>query len=300
MFKVVEIKDNGLIDNYLNYYGITWEVTSNCNFKCRYCALNRDEPPQDTKKIVNFINKLNKKTPVMATLFGGEPTNHPDILEIIENLECEIKLFTNLSKNLSFYEEVLRLKPKTHIETTYHNDRKNFEEFFYKVKKISETARVTVYLMLDSKYKDTKELYSRLISLNIEVSVLRVHCDDQEELPKEEEEWFKGVNKGDAIIIVTSEGREFSATVGYVYAHNLNNFKYFRCLCGKRNMYISSKGLCYPCLDYKNKELPFFDIHNPNEEELNKTLNSSTICVMERCTSEISTPKKRVLLRKGK
>ena len=295
MSRIKEIKENEKIFNYKKYYGVTWEVTSNCNLKCRYCVLNSEEYFQDTSKIISFINRLNKRNNVSTTLFGGEPTQHPDILRIVESLESHIQLFSNMSGPIELYEEILRLKPDTRIETTYHNDQKNFTEFFKKVEVLSKRTRVLVYLMLDTKYSDIREMYEILRTINVDISVLKIQNKDQRELSPEEESWFKSVHKGDQVIIVDDSGKETPTSVGYIYANNLNNFKYYLCDCGKKNMYISSKGLCYPCLDYKRGNLPFYDINSPNDSSLEEILSKGTVCLMPYCTSEISTPKKRTL-----
>ena len=71
-------------------------LTENCNLRCKYCYENhktRIMKPEVAKDGVDFLFRNSGKDPeIHITFFGGEPTLHPELMEIIieravENIE---------------------------------------------------------------------------------------------------------------------------------------------------------------------------------------------------------------------
>jgi len=86
-------------------------ITSRCNCKCYMCDLHRREPQQislsDAKRILDFLSE-NKFLIVYIT--GGEPTLHPDIVEIVRYANS-LGLVTSMTTNGTASKELLlRLK----------------------------------------------------------------------------------------------------------------------------------------------------------------------------------------------
>ena len=113
----------------------SWDLIDICQYKCTYCsAMNfnlhtfKDNPIlHDRWKLV--LKKLSLKRidcPFNFEILGGEPTLHPNILEIIDGL-CKIEncaavdLITNLAKPTKFYKQIDKeTNRKLTIEASFH------------------------------------------------------------------------------------------------------------------------------------------------------------------------------------
>lgn len=100
--KLPEVEELGLRQIWIN-------LTTVCNFKCKHCFVvdNREEIFIPKAKIMEVIKEAGKMGVSQIALSGGEPTLHPDFLEILEEAakleRCSIKLVTNAS--VGFHKE---------------------------------------------------------------------------------------------------------------------------------------------------------------------------------------------------
>jgi len=299
--KILEVDKCPALDS--DDFGITWEVTGNCTYDCRYCELHYKEAYCYPTEILKLINDLSKTKKVILTLFGGEPTIHPDFLKILEELDPSIELgvFTNLSKNIKYFEKVLEIKPNLKFETSFHPSQSDFKTYYEKIEFLmSKKVKVSVAFMYDTPYNMLKECYEELCSICPDVTPFKISYPDQG-FTSEEVKWFLNENttKTRKINIKYEENGEIiekESTPGFLWAHNINNFKYFRCDCGKSCFYISSQGDVYPCLDYKKKNLgKFFSVKEHYQDTLKKVMEVGLVCKSDVCTSEIDVRKQRLL-----
>jgi len=286
-----------------NDFGITWEVTGNCTYDCRYCTLHYKEPYHYPLETLKLINDLSKNKNIILTLFGGEPTLHPDFLRILEELDPKIDLgvFTNLSKGLSYFEKVLEIRPDLKFETSYHPSQTDLKKYLETIEYlVSKNVKVSVAFMYDTPYNMLQEVYEEICSVCSDVTPFKIDYKDQG-FTTEEVKWFLNQNKNKTRKIYLKyekEGiiQEKDTTPGFLWANNINNFKYYRCDCGKSCFYISSQGDVYPCLDYKKKGLgKFFSVHDSYGRALREVLGRGLICKSDECTSEIDVRKQRIL-----
>ena len=82
-------------------------ITDNCSFGCKHCLIgdrnNHFYELDELQKILISVKKLGAKK---ITLIGGEPTEHPNLLEIIQlvkSMNFEIVIDTNGSFNTSLF-----------------------------------------------------------------------------------------------------------------------------------------------------------------------------------------------------
>jgi radical SAM protein with 4Fe4S-binding SPASM domain len=77
---------------------VTVELTDNCNLNCAHCYRRRGSRYIDAEELNIFFQKMTQETLISAELTGGEPTLHPDFLEItkacVENL-VSVGILTN-------------------------------------------------------------------------------------------------------------------------------------------------------------------------------------------------------------
>jgi organic radical activating enzyme len=106
-----------------NFKTFTWNLIDVCNQRCAYCnegfgsdqfrpksSFFKNQSQIDSYKTVLKILKLKSIGPFEVDIIGGEPTLHPHIYEIIEEVNSienckEISLLTNFKKPFSFYEK---------------------------------------------------------------------------------------------------------------------------------------------------------------------------------------------------
>lgn len=282
-------------------FGITWEVTGNCTFDCRYCVLHYKDPIVYPQETIDLINDLSNRKNLILTLFGGEPTLHPDFLKILGSLNSNIKLgvFSNLSKGVSYFAKVLKLRPDLIFETSYHPSQTNLESYCETLQYlVDHGANLDVAFMYDTTCDNLRETYARLESICPSISPYMIDNPDVTRPP--DEKWFidntRRTRKIDITYKENGEIKQRTESIGYMWANQLNNFKLYRCDCGKSNFYISSQGGVYPCLDYKKNDLgEFFSVYDDYSEDLERVLKEGVICKSSICTSEIDVHKKRIL-----
>lgn len=104
-----------------NYNTLTfsWDLVDVCQYNCSYCAsmnfnLNTFKHSPNLrnswKNVIKLLSLNSIKNNFFVELLGGEPTLHPDIYEIVEELckidRCiQVELITNLAKPISFYQK---------------------------------------------------------------------------------------------------------------------------------------------------------------------------------------------------
>lgn len=122
-------------------------LTLACNFRCSYCinrpdnsCTQRDHYP--AKNWLQFLNRLSLPDDLPITLQGGEPSQHPEFLEIIQGIrpDLHVDLLTNLSFDVeAFAREIppsrfARESPYPAIRVTYHPGQCPLEEVLEKVR----------------------------------------------------------------------------------------------------------------------------------------------------------------------
>ena len=112
----------------------SWDLVDVCNYRCSYCSAEHFLKKQiDTTKLQSYKQvvkqlSLNRIPKFNVELLGGEPTLHPDLLEIVKGLNSiknclKIELVTNFSRSLDYYQQFdvpecskLQITPSYHPE----------------------------------------------------------------------------------------------------------------------------------------------------------------------------------------
>ena len=84
---------------------INFDLTYNCNAKCKFCFISNKlihDRFQSKKKIFKIIDKLFESNIFRINFFGGEPSLHPDILEIIKYAKEQNFKVTLVTNSLAF------------------------------------------------------------------------------------------------------------------------------------------------------------------------------------------------------
>ena len=126
-------------------------VTLRCNGKCPFCILNGRgqrivQQEMSGKEILDWWNNVKHKPGQKLSIIGGEPTLHPDIVEIINNLKNYNITITTNCKGPFYKDANFNKKFKVHststlrINTTFHPHHITAEEYIRVIKKWRETS----------------------------------------------------------------------------------------------------------------------------------------------------------------
>lgn len=173
-----------------NYDTITfsWDLVDICQYNCSYCAsmnfnLNKfkNNPTlrNSWKNVIKLLNLNSIKNNFSVELLGGEPTIHPDIYEIVEEL-CKIKncvqveLITNLAKPFSFYENFNReelhkvcITPSFHPEYYKHT-------FVEKIIELNKLEHINIFPNINLSDDKSKWELTRNVIIELQQNDVRV------------------------------------------------------------------------------------------------------------------------------
>jgi organic radical activating enzyme len=161
--KVVNIKQEGI-----KTFFVTWTIHDFCNFRCSYCpaGLNEGKRRQVTfehvKKLFTVLkSKLEPDRKIIFAFSGGEPTLHPEFLEIVKYLYdngVEVTMTTNGGKGVEWWREI---EPYiAHMVISYHPEFSKFDKILEKVEFLHEHCWVNIDMMMDPKYWDEQMAYT--------------------------------------------------------------------------------------------------------------------------------------------
>lgn len=171
--------------NY-NTFFITWSLHNFCNFRCTYCPPNLNNGTTKTINIENiksFYTQIKTKVPNKKIIFafsGGEPTLHPQFIDIIKYLSdngCEICMTTNGSRGLDWWQKA---EPYIdHLVISYHPQWTKKKKLIENIKFLSETTWVNLDLMMIPEYWDEIIDFSNSLRglKNIAITYLPVQRD---------------------------------------------------------------------------------------------------------------------------
>lgn len=276
------------------FFGSHWDVTSRCNYRCEYCTyLKRDESFYSFDhviKIIEFYDYLYENYNLCLTLFGGEPTIHPDFLRIIDRLGRSIyplQVFTNLSRSKEFLREACSIRDDLKFFASFHHQYSNADEFIEKVDILREMgAEVHAKIMWDSRKKDEiKSIYERVSGTK---SIDMVYHPNQS-FNEDDKMWYlEEHNRDRDLQYVNVNGESLSYHQVKLRMGGIANFKGYRCSAGQSNLMVCSNGDVHPCLTYRKMgHKPMFNIIGDTPY-----LERSMIqCSEPECYSEIGVPK---------
>jgi len=171
-----------------------WSLIDKCQFKCAYCYStdfnkgNNFEKGLYRKSHLLVLHKLSKlKFDWTIDLLGGEPTLHPNILDIISSLEkidyCkEIVLSTNLTAGVNFYKQLDQKDTKVELHVSYHPEY--HKKIFNKINKLHDSLnhlKLFVEVMLYPKKKyfnQMEEFLDQLTKKQIPFGINLIHEND--------------------------------------------------------------------------------------------------------------------------
>ncbi len=275
MVEVLEVGLKEMRDNPNLIYSY-WYVTGSCNYKCDYCDVYRDEQIQEweiKKNIIDYLNYLGSKKQLKILLYGGEPTIDPDLPKIVECLNSYIRVFTNLSKGLHYWEELTDIRKDMTISASYHIHKCQPDVFLEKINYLvekSEVNKVRVKIMGDSRYIDESiRLYSFYKGLYndpryecyIDLVFPNSEGDIGAQWQDKDMEWFLSLQDFQTLYLVYRENgeiKERETSWNEMRTTMMESDHYYHCMAGVNILYIKSNGDV--CLCKSRLDEPLFNV----------------------------------------
>lgn len=133
---------------YRDLFSVSWLLGRYCNYSCSYCwpyASTRKKDHRNTDQILLTIDEIKRQARDRSynsfhfSFSGGEPTFHPDYLEIIEYLADDIPdcnyhslhMTTNMSRKMDWFEKYADITKNFHrvsITASFHKEHVNTPE----------------------------------------------------------------------------------------------------------------------------------------------------------------------------
>jgi len=283
-----------------DHFSMHWALTNNCNYKCNYCGVWKDEEIYPHMKAVEYINHINNHKNVDTVLFGGEPLIHPNILQITADLESDIRICTNLGRSLRFLEELSSVNSNLKIIASLHLHKADLIEF---ANKIEFACKNFKFVKLKIKYDPTVKLQSKKVWEyfkayeklydNMKVYLDMVYHPDFP-ITKGDLKFFDSQQNDDRFYIRTEEIDKF---LSYNEIRRMfdgfPNYYGYQCYCGKSGLFINSNGDVSYCQTKKNKGQIIFNINNIDDyTDYDYLLINPIICDMNEPCYEVVIPRR--------
>lgn len=140
---------------------VTWSLHNLCNYRCTYCPPNLNNGTTDNvsvRDVENFYNAISPHTgtkKIVIAFSGGEPTLHPEFIDMIKflsNQGCEICMTSNGSKKLEWW---IQAEPYIdHLVISYHPQWAKKERLKNVLEFLTLTTWVNLDLMMIPEYWD--------------------------------------------------------------------------------------------------------------------------------------------------
>lgn len=248
-----------------DYLWVTWSLLTACNYTCRYCCVKGKEisDKETDKNVIKFLHAAPQKEKEV-TLFGGEPSIHPRVLNIAKELSsfAKVHIFTNLSMMRRMIQNLVNMNVQFCI--SYHPDIIEPEPFLRNLNYLVDiNGKIDfVNVMMVSEYGERE---------NTVCEYLRKKKIRHRLLPIWREgggsDWVKSVvySKRDDVIairdthIIDENGKEYVFSEQECIYLGKDHFTGWKCAAGMRSLFIDHKGIVYRCQADMKSHIIFCD-----------------------------------------
>lgn len=292
--------------NY-NIKGITFELTNNCNLKCKMCNIWQEKNKyylnsKDIRKILT--NKIIRKDIQSVTLTGGEIFTHPDLDEIyallltlkIKKIINSIVLISNgyssniinffnkfekkheilKYKNIKIYFSIDGLKQNHNYQRGINSYKKIIKNVIYLSKKYPKLDIGIKYTINSKNIKDIipihnfSKRYKLIFDIKpIEFNTKNYYHRNKNKINKKLE---LNNNQKEEIINIFNMIYNNNKMIDFMNKYIKKEIKNFKCHTPKYYLFINCKGEIYSCL-YKHKIGNIQKLDKLNEKLYQKIIN---------------------------
>lgn len=262
---------------------IDWHLTDYCQLNCDYCIAwysnKKYQRVNDSWKHV--LKKLkNILVPFNLTLIGGEPTTHPYLIDIIEEVStlefCKnIDIATNLYSVSSFRKISTN---KLTLDASYHPQYDiRYTEKLQKLKDMNQfNVRANINIVPEERYiQKTLKTIRKLEDINIPFSLNAIQTTGMynKVVTPNILKYFEEYIQDDQKYNFLTEIGVFDLSLNEIIMKGVNKFKGFKCNSLYFKIDIDGK-LINMCTEEE-----FYYIND-------KKLDKSTICPLEKCSCD--------------
>jgi len=166
-----------------NLLKINIAITNNCNQNCEYCVANVPNikhkyfiEKEYIKFLFSYLHKINFNRNFRVNILGGEPTLHKDLNYIIECISNSypnnmIKIFTNGSQSINYYESLINKYKNIKIDMSFHPKYSNIDKYIDMIYMFKNNNPNNIYyiiniLLVYEYYDKIVEFISRANNIN--------------------------------------------------------------------------------------------------------------------------------------
>lgn len=165
--EIVRLGQRSLLHN--DMFCVSWLLGRYCNYSCSYCwpyAHSREKDHRDGKVIIGAMDEIKRQARERGfnsfhfSFSGGEPTLHPQYLEILEHYAADtpqtryqsVHMTTNLSQGKDWFRSYIAATEKLHrvsVTASYHKEFAKREAFRDKLILLQDhDVQVTINMVL--------------------------------------------------------------------------------------------------------------------------------------------------------
>lgn len=240
---------------------ITWNINTTCNYRCSYCTQRfLDDRARWSRDTEGFLRGFRTKLPGRweIKLSGGEPFQHPTLLEITQGIRESghlISVVTNFSANQKKLEAFLDAAQNSlrvfsaslHLE--YVDSQAALEDFALRASLVKE--RLSTHGSFNITCVATRQNLPKLASLKAFFEERGLRCKAQ---PEKQDR--------DVIDYTEEEKEQLTALGGHNNLGDISfDFQGRPCWAGARSFTLDDKGeawRCYPARRYRAQYLGNF------------------------------------------
>jgi MoaA/NifB/PqqE/SkfB family radical SAM enzyme len=173
-----------------NWFSVNWLLGRYCNYSCSYCWSYAHSKEKDYRHIDVIVKTLDsifeqaKKRGYDKFSFsfsGGEPTFHPNFLDIVKHIKTQpiskINLTTNCSRDKKWWKELIPYLKDFSVTTSFHPEFTQRKPFLEKIKFLKENgARAQINIVLledrfDEMWDHAQYFYDQKVSVQAKVQI---------------------------------------------------------------------------------------------------------------------------------
>lgn len=162
---------------------VLWAITKGCNFRCSYCAYNKDlkstqfSSKDELLRAARTIERLGRPG-YQITLYGGEPTLHPHFLDLLGHFAASsapvaLRTYTNGSRSAGFFERVIAAARDYYFGVifSFHPDFGHFEKFERNVELVAGSGMSVgvSFMFVPSRREQARRQMDELLKLRMKV-----------------------------------------------------------------------------------------------------------------------------------
>ena len=160
--------------NYKNHaFRVHWRIGNFCNYDCSYCkpifkngGTDSFVPLELAKQVVDGIIEQLPDRDISFYFSGGEPTAHPNFLELIDytnSKNCMSGLITNGSRSVSFHRQLAE-RLSNIITFTFHAESTKPQRFFENIAVYPKASSIILVPMNEDHWDTCVEVFEKLFN----------------------------------------------------------------------------------------------------------------------------------------